>query len=745
MTDGRLKRILLLTYDFVFILAIAIVLAFAFVKPAYAYVDPSVMTYAIQAFAGVAVALSTVLGVVFRRTRKKLFKLLRIDENSNKVVEPYVSIISPDDEEAHARAVRNAEQQSRLLAEGIPVRSLSAKSRLIRSFLVCFFVFFTLLFVAPYELVAGNSTDLLFGVGEVAPVMAVFVLVVSFLTSVIVSFLRGKAFDVALALVASVGLCFWLEALFLNVGLPGANGSAVDWSDYTTISILSCAVWVGVVLSAFFLSTKKRAVSRIAATFVSVALIFVQGIGLISASIPDAEATSPSYRVSQSGLLDVSSKKNVIVFCLDAMDTVELEQILQDYPDLFSDYTGFTYFKNVVGSGMPTHYGVPFLLSGEYPQYDESWTNYNEERWSRSTLLSDIHDAGYSIGLYSDTFANGLEAVSEYADNITEGGKRTSGSPDLFGTVKALTKAALYRDMPWSLKAPFWYYTDELNEAMKGSSDHLDREAFEEEPYLLKDALLYSNLKEFGLKAEDDGATGAFRFIHMFGSHEPFNMNELAQDTTGGPVTPGTADTSTSSQQTRGSLLIVAEYLNQLKSLGLYDDATIVITSDHGRHHVQYDQLDYAMCTTLLVKPSQTHDEALQPCKVSTAPTGHMDYAALLETAIGNNDSKYGTTTPFSLKEDVVRDRYFYMTAWSAVTDWGIREYKISGNALDFSNWSLTGVYWDCENYWRSSSDMGKTLADIDFDMSGAVGPVVQAGPGSGITSGNPDCLKDLA
>ena len=745
MTDGRLKRILLLTYDFVFILAIAIVLAFAFVKPAYAYVDPSVMTYAIQAFAGVAVALSTVLGVVFRRTRKKLFKLLKIDENSNKVVEPYVSIISPDDEEAHARAVRNAEQQSRLLAEGIPVRSLSAKSRLIRSFLVCFFVFFTLLFVAPYELVAGNSTDLLFGVGEIAPVMAVFALVVSLLTSVIISFLRGKAFDVALALVASVGLCFWLEALFLNVGLPGANGSAVDWSDYTTISIISCVVWIGVVLSAFFLSTKKRAVSRITATFVSVALIFVQGIGLISASIPDAEATSPSYQVSQSGLLDVSSKKNVIVFCLDAMDTVELEQILQDYPDLFSDYTGFTYFKNVVGSGMPTHYGVPFLLSGEYPQYDESWTNYNEERWSRSTLLGDIRDAGYSIGLYSDTFANGLEAVSEYADNITEGGKRTSGSPDLFGTVKALTKAALYRDMPWSLKAPFWYYTDELNEAMKGSSDHLDREAFEEEPYLLKDALLYSNLKEFGLKAEDDGATGAFRFIHMFGSHEPFNMNELAQDTTGGPVTPGTADTSTSSQQTRGSLLIVAEYLNQLKSLGLYDDATIVITSDHGRHHVQYDQLDYAMCTTLLVKPSQTHDEALQPCKVSTAPTGHMDYAALLETAIGNNDSKYGTTTPFSLKEDAVRDRYFYMTAWSAVTDWGIREYKISGNALDFSNWSLTGVYWDCENYWRSSSDMGKTLADIDFDMSGAVGPVVQAGPGSGITSGNPDCLKDLA
>lgn len=56
-------------------------------EPAYAYVDPSVMTYTIQALAGVAVALSAVLGVAFRKTRRKLFSLLKIDENARKEVE----------------------------------------------------------------------------------------------------------------------------------------------------------------------------------------------------------------------------------------------------------------------------------------------------------------------------------------------------------------------------------------------------------------------------------------------------------------------------------------------------------------------------------------------------------------------------------------------------------------------------------------------------------------------------------
>lgn len=52
-----------------------------------AYIDPSVMTYAIQAVAGIAIAVGAVVGMYFRKAKKKINKKLNVDENKNKEVE----------------------------------------------------------------------------------------------------------------------------------------------------------------------------------------------------------------------------------------------------------------------------------------------------------------------------------------------------------------------------------------------------------------------------------------------------------------------------------------------------------------------------------------------------------------------------------------------------------------------------------------------------------------------------------
>lgn len=64
--------------------------------PILAYVDPSVMTYTIQAIAGAVIALGAVIGVTWRIMRKKAQKVLKIDENSKKEVEEDVQIIDED-------------------------------------------------------------------------------------------------------------------------------------------------------------------------------------------------------------------------------------------------------------------------------------------------------------------------------------------------------------------------------------------------------------------------------------------------------------------------------------------------------------------------------------------------------------------------------------------------------------------------------------------------------------------------
>ena len=53
----------------------------------FGYIDPSVMTYAIQAGAGIVIAVGAFVGLYFRKAKKKINKKLGVDENKNKEVE----------------------------------------------------------------------------------------------------------------------------------------------------------------------------------------------------------------------------------------------------------------------------------------------------------------------------------------------------------------------------------------------------------------------------------------------------------------------------------------------------------------------------------------------------------------------------------------------------------------------------------------------------------------------------------
>ena len=52
-----------------------------------AYIDPSVTSYIIQAVAGIIIAVAAVIGIYFRKIKKKVNTKLGIDENRNKEVE----------------------------------------------------------------------------------------------------------------------------------------------------------------------------------------------------------------------------------------------------------------------------------------------------------------------------------------------------------------------------------------------------------------------------------------------------------------------------------------------------------------------------------------------------------------------------------------------------------------------------------------------------------------------------------
>lgn len=66
----------------IFINAIAIVLLCT--TESQAYLDPSVMTYAIQAVAGILIAVSAGIGIYFNKAKKKVSDALSLENESKK-------------------------------------------------------------------------------------------------------------------------------------------------------------------------------------------------------------------------------------------------------------------------------------------------------------------------------------------------------------------------------------------------------------------------------------------------------------------------------------------------------------------------------------------------------------------------------------------------------------------------------------------------------------------------------------
>ncbi|MGI6084180.1 MAG: hypothetical protein ACOYIF_01890 [Acetivibrionales bacterium] len=81
-----------------------ICMIFLFEIPSFAYIDPSVMTYTIQAVAGIVIAVGTVLGIMWRRAKQKAKQVLNIDDNAKKEVEDDVVEINPEDTGAEIAA-----------------------------------------------------------------------------------------------------------------------------------------------------------------------------------------------------------------------------------------------------------------------------------------------------------------------------------------------------------------------------------------------------------------------------------------------------------------------------------------------------------------------------------------------------------------------------------------------------------------------------------------------------------------
>lgn len=545
----------------------------------------------------------------------------------------------------------------------------SYKKRLIIAGAAFLAACFTFIFFGPIELVAFSGGSLVFSYRDVIWLMLGAFLVVWVALSFLVSLLRGKVFNYTVCVVFAFTLSGYIQAMFLNSSLGTLTGDAIDWHALKFELILGLVVWVAILIACFTLMYLHKRIWANTIKYVSLALVLVQIvplIGIIFGAYETKNVTLGESKLTIQGMYDYSENKNTFVFVLDRLDYDYIEEVLKEDPAFFDNLDGFTMYDNAISSFARTKPALNHILTGcEELAYNVSESEYFKNSWfeDEKDILRDISEEGYSVEIYTE--ANALFSDKNYMERYIKNYSSGFGNMNYPTAFSKLINLSVYRYAPIFIKPFFWADTTYYNNGVLNADNSA--------PYTFDDPLFMGDLKNGTASLTQN----SFKFFHFNGPHAPYNMDRNGNNS---------PESTSPSEQLIGCMKHLGDLFEKMKELGIYDDATIIITADHGA--AMYDDRPLVKATRigLFYKPSGKSGETL---KHSSAPVCTDNISATIIKSVGAEYSKYGRALDdIGENEDITR--YYY----KSVTQWGgadievkVHKYEVKGDASKFENW----------------------------------------------------------
>lgn len=472
-----------------------------------------------------------------------------------------------------------------------------------------------------------------------------------------VFFLTENQFSLICETIFAISFSCYMQGMILNGKMDVMDGSRQIWS--VPVMIFNIVVWIaiiGIVISLkYFIKRNVDNIYSMICIYISITQLFTWGyLGITTEPI----SAENDLELTTDGRLALNPDNNVLVFILDWFDGQILDKVIEDDADILEPLNDFTWYKNTTSLYGYTCMSVPYLLTNVEWQYDMEEDAYISYAYQNGNFLQDIAAQNYDIGIYTGkrVVSKDMNDIIRNYSNITVNGWVSSG------ILEQMLNCSKYKSYPFVFKSAYWYADGDMAMAMrdKGASIHS----------LTNDAAFYDDLIYEGIQIEQDTIyEGAFRFYHLDGAHMPFipNMRDKAKN----------------------ALNIVYEYIDQLKAAGLYDNATIIITADHGHNFITKEDrlsdcdLDFPTSPILFVKKAnQTNEDGVN---ISMAPVSHSEMAASIMTAICGDSAGYGETFD-DIDEDSPRERYFIFRRHDDIP---YRKYMINGYVRDWNSWNL--------------------------------------------------------
>ena len=511
----------------------------------------------------------------------------------------------------------------------------------------------TLTVFGPLELFMTNSSEFWFDFKEMLKISGIMTVVLGVPLFLVGFLLRGKARSLFSALVFILAICLYIQGNFLNIDYGILDGKSVDWNSFVGYAIFDTLFWVVVIVGLLYLWKKFEGifskVQVIASAFITAMQILTLLVLLVSSSNLFTAENNGRY-LSTDNLFNVGEEENIVLFVLDAFDEAYLEEIIAAEPDKYKKILdGFTHYTNVAAGGATTNSAMPIILSGQHYPGELTYNEYISATFNSDGFYDELKKNGYSTNIYtSHEFVP--YSAADLVDNLVTEGYRVNSYT---GITKKYGSLTAYKYMPHLMKRFFWIYTGDFEQYKSGGNSGA-------QAYTTDDAWFYQMLTSAGL-SKVSGKT--FTLIHTTGSHPPYNLNEFAQYEEGVTI----------NEKSRGQLLIVEEYLNQMEDLGVFDSSTVIIMADHGQEILPRGMM-------LVKKPYATGFTE------NDAPVSHFDLHNTFFELLGKETGE----SIFDIKEGVERTRLYYPQLIEDGSFY-MKEYAIVGNPKDSRNVSETG------------------------------------------------------
>lgn len=508
------------------------------------------------------------------------------------------------------------------------------------TFLVCFLFAFMWLFFGPSEIFFANVTGFDFVYGNFAGYLAVAAVAGALLLTLVIGFLPDKVHGVLVSVVFGISLAGWIQVMFLNKNLDLLGVNPEGYKAQTGRGIVNLLLWLLVIAAAVVLSFRKREIWKKLVSFLSAFLLCIQLVALVSLWVSAKEEAyrhpEGNWHLSGEEQYVVSADKNVIVLVLDFFSNQYLEPLETAYPGATDFLHDFTYYSNMDCTYFGTFPSLPHMLTGREVNMSQPINDWCREIWENeetNAFYAALREKDFKLNVYTpDTNIlcglNDVEILNGRLSNVANDAQEI----DIYYKLlfKTMAKMSGYRMFPDLLKPYFYANIDEYADIVSVRENEIQHNNYD----------FYQGLLENGLCTDKDSNYVIVQ--HLMGPHL-YTTDEKGYY----------KEDSTLEETAKGCMVIVEEYLNQLKELGVYDDATIIITADHGGG---YD----SQVIFYIKEPGETHEVS----PVTNAPASFKEFLPTIAGAAGLNASAYGQTI-YDFAQDEQRER----TVWLRVFD----------------------------------------------------------------------------